>query len=58
MAEARIAQAEAQALTDLRAAAADAAVAAAEKLLAETTHGRAAAVLIEDGIRDIKANLN
>jgi len=58
MAETRIAQAEAHAIAELRAAAADAAIAAAEKLLIDTTHGRAADVLIENGIRDIKANLN
>ena len=39
MAESKIAQAEAQALADVRAAAADAAVAAAEKILVQTTHG-------------------
>ena len=39
MAETKIAQAEAQALADVRAAAADAAVAAAEKILSETAKG-------------------
>jgi F-type H+-transporting ATPase subunit b len=58
MAETRIAQAEAQAVSELRSAAADAAVAAAERILADTTHGRAAEALIEDGIREIKAKLN
>ena len=58
MAETKIAQAEAQALADVRAAAADAAVAAAEKILAETTHGAAAEALIAKGIRDLKAKLN
>src|SRR5262252_817801 len=38
MAEAKIAQAEAQALADVRAAAADAAIAAAEAMLVKTTH--------------------
>jgi F-type H+-transporting ATPase subunit b len=58
MAEAKIAQAEAQALADVRAAAADAAVAAAEKILVQTTHGAAAESLIAKGISDLKAKLN
>jgi F-type H+-transporting ATPase subunit b len=57
MAETRIAQAEAQALADVRAAAADAAVAAAEKVLVETTRGAEGEALIEQGIRDVKAKL-
>jgi F-type H+-transporting ATPase subunit b len=58
IAEAKIAQAEAHALADVRAAAADAAVTAAEKVLAETTRGAAAESLIEQGIRDVKSKLN
>ncbi len=58
MAEAKIAQAEAQALADVRAAAADAAVAAAETILVQTTHGAAAESLIAKGISDLKAKLN
>lgn len=58
MAEMRIAQAETQALAEVRAAAADAAVAAAEKILVDTTHGKAAEALIAQGIRDLKAKLN
>jgi F-type H+-transporting ATPase subunit b len=58
MAESKIAQAETQALADVRAAAADAAVAAAEKILVQTTHGAAADNLIANGIRDVKAKLN
>jgi len=58
MAETKIAQAEAQALADVRAAAADAAVAAAEKILVQTTHGAAAESLIAKGISDLKAKLN
>lgn len=58
MAEMKIAQAEAQALADVRAAAADAAVAAAEKILAETTKGKVADDLIAQGIRDLRAKLN
>jgi F-type H+-transporting ATPase subunit b len=57
MAESKIAQAEAQALADVRAAAADASVAAAEKILAQTTHGAAAENLIAKGISDLKAKL-
>jgi F-type H+-transporting ATPase subunit b len=58
MAESKIAQAEAQALADVRAAAADAAVAAAEKILVQTTHGAAAESLIAKGISDLEAKLN
>lgn len=58
MAETKIAQAEAQALADVRAAATDAAVAAAEKILAETTKGKIADDLIARGIRDLRAKLN
>ena len=42
MAETKIGQAEAQAIADVRAAAADAAVAAAEKILSETAKGKVA----------------
>src|ERR1700735_532548 len=58
MAEAKIPQAEAQALADVRAAAADAAVTAAERILVDTTHGPAAEALIVQGIHDLKAKLN
>jgi F-type H+-transporting ATPase subunit b len=58
MAEAKIAQAESQALTDVRAAAADAAVAAAEKILTTTAKGQVADNLIERGITDLKSKLN
>jgi F-type H+-transporting ATPase subunit b len=58
LAEAKIAQAEAQALADVRAAAADAAVAAAEKILSETTKGKVGDDLIAKGIRELKAKLN
>ena len=46
IAQTKIAQAEAQALADVRAAAADAAVAAAEKILRETAKGKVADDLI------------
>jgi F-type H+-transporting ATPase subunit b len=58
MAEAKIAQAEAQALADVRAAAAEAAVAAAEKILRQTVHGKLADDLIVKGIADLKRKLN
>jgi F-type H+-transporting ATPase subunit b len=58
MAETKIAQAEAQAVADVRAAAADAAVAAAEKILGDTAKGKIADDLIAQGIRDFKAKLN
>jgi F-type H+-transporting ATPase subunit b len=57
MAETKIAQAEAQALADVRAAAADAAVTAAEKILTRSAHGAAAESLIAKGIGDLKAKL-
>jgi F-type H+-transporting ATPase subunit b len=58
MAETKIAPAEAQALADVRAAAADAAVAAAERILSETAKGKVGDDLIAQGIRDLKAKLN
>jgi F-type H+-transporting ATPase subunit b len=58
MAEAKIGQAEAQALADVRAAAADAAVAAAEKILSQAAKGKVAEDLIARGIEDVKAKLN
>jgi F-type H+-transporting ATPase subunit b len=58
MAETKIAQAEAQALADVRAAAADAAVAAAADILSQTTKGKIAEDLITRGIADVKAKLN
>jgi F-type H+-transporting ATPase subunit b len=58
MAETKIVQAEAQAVADVRAAAAEAAVAAAEKILTETAKGKVGDDLIAQGIRDLKAKLN
>jgi F-type H+-transporting ATPase subunit b len=58
MAEQKIAQAEAQAVADVRAAAADAAVAAAEKILAEQTKGDVANQLIAKGVEDVRNKLN
>ncbi|HVY59044.1 MAG TPA: ATP F0F1 synthase subunit B [Xanthobacteraceae bacterium] len=58
MAESKIAQAEAQALADVRAAAADAAVAAAEKILSQSVKGKVADDLIAQGITSVKSKLN
>jgi F-type H+-transporting ATPase subunit b len=58
MAEAKIAQAEAQALADVRAAAAEAAVSAAEKILTQTVKGEIADRLIVKGVDDVKTKLN
>ena len=58
LAETKIAQAEAQAVADVRAAAAEAATAAAEKILTDTVKGKVADDLIGRGIGDVKAKLN
>jgi F-type H+-transporting ATPase subunit b len=58
MAETKIAQAEAQAMADVRAAAADAAVAAASRILSETVRGSAADTLIAQGIGEVRQKLN
>jgi F-type H+-transporting ATPase subunit b len=58
MAETKIAQAEAQALADVRAAAAEAAVSAAEKVLAQATTGKVADALVTQGIADVQKKLN
>ena len=58
MAEAKIAQAEAQATADVRAAAADAAIAAAEKILTQETKGGLGSELVAKGIDDIRKKLN
>lgn len=58
MAETKIAQAEAQATADVRSAAADAAIAAAEKILSAETKGKLAGELIAKGIDDVRKKLN
>jgi len=58
MAENKIAQAEAQALADVRSAAADAAVAAAETILGRNVKNKVADNLISKGIADLKSKLN
>jgi F-type H+-transporting ATPase subunit b len=57
-AESKIALAEAQALTDVRAAAADAAVAAASTILSQTVKGGVADDLLAKGIADVRQKLN
>jgi F-type H+-transporting ATPase subunit b len=58
MAEAKIAQAEAQALADVRAAAADTAVAAAERILATAAKGQVAEKLLAQGIEEVRKKFN
>ncbi|QIB34387.1 ATP F0F1 synthase subunit B [Ancylobacter pratisalsi] len=58
MAEQKIAQAEAQALADVRAAAADAAVKAAETLLAANVVGQTADKLLDEAVSEVKSKLN
>lgn len=58
MAEMKIAQAENHAIADVRAAAAEAAVAAAEKILADAAKGKVSDELIRQGIKELKAKLN
>ena len=58
MAETKIAQAEAQAMSEVRAAAVDAAVAAAESILTESAKGKVAADLLAKGIQDVRTKLN
>jgi F-type H+-transporting ATPase subunit b len=58
MAEAKITQAEAQALADVRSAAADAAVTAAERILSIAAKGEVAVNLLQQGIEDVRKKLN
>jgi F-type H+-transporting ATPase subunit b len=58
MAETKIAQAEAQALADVRSAAADVAAAAAEKILSTAAKGKVAVDLLTQGIEDVKKKFN
>ena len=57
-AEEKIARAEAQAVGEVRAAAVDSAVSAAERLLQAKMDGAGGAGLIEQGIRELKGKLN
>ena len=58
MAETKVAQAEAQAVSDVRSAAADTAVAAAEKILSAAAKGKVAEDLLARGIEDVKKKFN
>lgn len=58
MAETKIAQAETQAVADVRAAAADAAVAAASRILGDTVKGQTAEQLLTQGIAEVRQKLN
>ena len=57
-AESKIAMAEAQALADVRAAAADAAVSAASTILSQSVKGQVADDLLTKGIAEVRAKLN
>jgi F-type H+-transporting ATPase subunit b len=57
-AENKIALAEAQALADVRAAAADAAVTAASRILSQTVTGQVAEDLMAKGISEVREKLN
>lgn len=57
-AEEKIARAEAQAVEDVRAAAVDMAIAAAEKILREKAAGASGAALIDESIKTLKSRLN
>jgi F-type H+-transporting ATPase subunit b len=57
-AESKIALAEAQAVADVRAAAADAAVSAASRLLSQTVKGQLADDLLAKGIAEVRQKLN
>jgi F-type H+-transporting ATPase subunit b len=58
IADTKIAQAESQALADVRAAAAEAAVGAAEKILGQVARDKVADKLVDQGIEDVKSKLN
>ena len=58
MAETKFAQAEAQALAEVRTAAGEAAVAAAERIHSQTAKGKVAEELIQRGIGEVKSKLN
>ncbi len=57
-AESKIAQAETQAIADVRAAAADAAVTAASSIMTQSVKGSVADGLIAKGIQDVRSKLN
>lgn len=57
-AENKIAQAESQAIADVRAAAAEAAVSAASSIMTQSVKGQVASDLIAKGIQDVRSKLN
>ncbi|ABA03503.1 H+-transporting two-sector ATPase, B/B' subunit [Nitrobacter winogradskyi Nb-255] len=57
-AEGKIASAEAQAIADVRAAAADAAVAAASSILSNSVKGQLADELLVQGVSEVRSKLN
>lgn len=57
-AEEKIARAETQAVDEVRSAAVDAALAAAERILREKASGAAGAALVDESIRGLKGRLN
>lgn len=57
-AEEKIARAEAQAVEEVRAAAVDAAIAAAERILREKASGAAGVAITDESIRNLKGRLN
>jgi len=57
-AESKIALAEAQAVADVRSAAANAAVSAASTILSQSVKGEVADDLLAKGIQDVRAKLN
>lgn len=57
-AESKIAQAESQAIADVRAAAAEAAVSAATSIMGQSVRGSVADELISKGIADVRSKLN
>lgn len=58
LAEQKIAQAEAQAVADVKAAAVDTAVAAAQRIIAERATGETAANLFRKSLAEVKARMN
>ena len=58
LAEEKIARAEAQAVDEVRVAAVDTAMTAAERILREKAQGPGGAALIDESIRDLKGRLN
>lgn len=58
LAEQKIAQAEAQALAEVKASAVDTAVAAAQRIIAERTSGAAATSLFKKSLAEVKARMN